>query len=59
MSAVTDEAIKMIENLPEDATLDKIIYELHFKSEVDSGLKELDEGEGITHDEIVKKWKNG
>jgi predicted transcriptional regulator len=33
--------------------------ELYFKSHVDSGLKELDEGKGIPHEEVenrMSKW---
>ncbi|MBF0329666.1 MAG: hypothetical protein HQL10_10960 [Nitrospirae bacterium] len=33
--------------------------ELYFKLQVDAGLKELDEGKGITHEEVEKrmsKW---
>jgi len=45
--------------LPEDVTLDDILAEIYFKSQVDAGLKELDEGKGIPHAEVEKrmsKW---
>jgi len=49
----------MIRGLPEKATIDDIIAELYFKLQVDSGLRELDEGKGISHKDVTKrlsKW---
>ena len=54
MAGVKDEVIQMIQSLPEDITLDDIIAELYFKLQVDAGLKELDEGKGIPHEEVEK-----
>ncbi len=45
----------MIEELPEDITVSDIIAELHFRQNVDEGLKELDEGKGISHEEAKKR----
>jgi predicted transcriptional regulator len=49
----------MIQSLPDEVTLDDIMAELYFKLQVDAGLKELDEGKGIPHEEVEKrmsKW---
>ena len=51
----------MIQSLPENVTMDDIITELYFKLKVDAGLKELDEGKGIPHEDVEKrmsKWLN-
>ncbi len=59
MAAVKQQVIQMIQSLPEDITVDDIMAELYFKLQVDSGLKELDEGKGIPHKEVEKrmsKW---
>jgi predicted transcriptional regulator len=59
MSAVKENVIHMIENLPDDVTIDDIFSELYFKTQVDAGLKELNEGRGIPHEEVKKglsKW---
>lgn len=59
MLGAKQEVIKMIQTLPEEATIDDIMAELYFKSQVDAGLKELDEGKGIPHKELEKrmsKW---
>ncbi len=49
----------MINDLPDEITLDDVMAELYFKLQVDAGLKELDEGRGIAHGEVEKrmaKW---
>jgi predicted transcriptional regulator len=55
MLAVKEEIIKMIQALPDGITLDDIMAELYFRSQVDAGLKELDEGKGIPQEEVEKK----
>ncbi len=42
------EVIQMIERLPDDAGIADIMAELYFRLKVETGLKELDEGKGIT-----------
>ncbi|MDR4496747.1 MAG: hypothetical protein MRK02_02295 [Candidatus Scalindua sp.] len=59
MSSVKQKVIEMIQSLPVEVTVDDIMAELYFKLQVDVGLKELDEGKGITHEEVEKrmsKW---
>ena len=51
--------IELIRNLPEDVTLTDIMAELYFRQKVDQGLRELDEGRGIPHEqarEQLRKW---
>lgn len=55
MAGIKDEAIQLIRSLPESATLDDIMAQLYFKLQVDIGLCELDEGKGITHEEVQKR----
>ncbi|MBI5199505.1 MAG: hypothetical protein HZA09_05780 [Nitrospirae bacterium] len=59
MAGIKQQVIKMIQNLPDEVSLDDIMAELYFKLQVDAGLKELDEGKGISHEEVEKrmsKW---
>ncbi len=49
----------MVEALPDEVTVDDIMSELYFKIKVDEGLKELDEGKGIPHEEVemrLSRW---
>ena len=59
MPGVKQEVLDLIRSLPESVTLDEIMAELYFKLQVDTGLRELDEGKGISHEEVKKrmgKW---
>ena len=60
MSMSTKQAvIDMIERLPEDASVEDIMAELYFRRKVDEGLRQLDAGEGVDHEEAKQrlgKW---
>lgn len=59
MAEVKQAVINMIQNLPNDISVEDIMAELYFRLQVDAGLKELDEGKGIAHEEVEKrmsKW---
>jgi predicted transcriptional regulator len=55
MAAIKEQVIKIIQALPEDVTLDDIMAKLYFKLQVDAGLRELNEGKGISHEEVEKR----
>lgn len=59
MAGVKEQVLQLVQSLPEDVTLDDVMAELYFKMQVDAGLKELDEGKGVPHEEVEKrmaKW---
>lgn len=59
MAEIKQQVIKMIQNLPDEVSLDEIMAELYFRLQVDAGLKELNDGKGIPHEEVQKqmsKW---
>ena len=59
MAGIKQQMIRFIERLPEDVTWDDVMAELYFRIKVDSGLKELDGGKGIPHEEVkerMSKW---
>jgi predicted transcriptional regulator len=52
-------ALKMIGRMPDDASLEDIMYELYFRQRVDRGLRELDAGKTVSHEEVKRslvKW---
>ncbi len=57
MVVVKEEVIKMIQNMPKDISIEDIIAELYFRFQVDEGLKQLDEGKGIPHEEVEKRME--
>jgi hypothetical protein len=51
--------IRMIEALPDDVTTDQVMEELYFKLQVDAGLQELDDGKGISMEDVeprMSRW---
>ncbi len=52
-----ESAIQSIESLPEDATWDDILDRINFMAGVRRGLRELDEGKGIAHQQIKDEFK--
>jgi predicted transcriptional regulator len=54
---VKEVAKKVIDSLPEEANLDEIIHALYIQAKFDRGLKEIDEGKGIPHEEAKKQMK--
>ena len=52
-------AMRIIKRMPDESSLEDIIYELYFRQRVDRGLRELDEGKTVSHAEVrrsVAKW---
>ena len=55
MSAVKEQAIRIIESLPEDCALEDIQYHLYVREKVERGIRAIDEGETISQAEAEKK----
>jgi hypothetical protein len=55
MSHVKESAIKIIENLPDQATLDDIMYQLYVKKKIDLSLKAAEDGKVYSHEDVKKR----
>jgi predicted transcriptional regulator len=55
MSFLKDEAKKIIDDLPENATWDDLMYQLYVKKRVETGIKEIENGETLPHEEVKKR----
>jgi len=56
---IKDIAKKVIDGLPDQATMDEIIHALYITAKFENGEKEIREGKGISHEEAKKrlsKW---
>lgn len=59
MGDIKEKVIQIIQQLPDGVTVDDILSEIYFKLQVDSGIRELDEGKGIPHQKVkerMSKW---
>ncbi len=53
-------AIDLINKLPDNFTTEEILAELHFKHQVELGLKDAEEGRTYTHNQVkdmVMQWR--
>jgi len=48
--------IHALDDLPEDATVEQAIERLYFLAKVEKGLAQLDNGEGVAHDEVKRRF---
>lgn len=54
-----DQVIELIRRLPDNSTVDDIMEELYFRMQVDRGIKELEDGKGIPHQDVrdrLSQW---
>jgi predicted transcriptional regulator len=48
-------AVEAVQGLPDDASVEDAIERLVFLAKVHKGLRALDEGRGLTHDEAKRR----
>ena len=56
---VKQSVLEMISKLPDNVSVEDIMSELFFRQKVDEGLRQLDAGEGVEHEEAIRrleKW---
>lgn len=61
-TVVKEEVIQLIEKMPDDCTVEDILYELYLKQKVDNGLQDIKEGRVVKHEEVeqrMSKWSRG
>ncbi len=61
LSSVTvkDEAIQMIQSLPEDVTLEEIQYRLYVRAQIQRGMADIRAGRTFTQEQVeakVQEW---
>ena len=56
-SNLKEEIIDLIRKLPEDATIDDIMYHLYVKKKILAGLKDLEHGKVIPHEQVMENAK--
>ena len=56
MPAVKEEAIHLIETLPDTCSWDDIIYELYVKKKIEKGLQAVEDGRLVPHKKVKKNF---
>lgn len=50
-------AQQILDQLPEQASWDEIMYELHVRQKIEAGLQAAEEGRTIPHDQVkARRW---
>jgi hypothetical protein len=55
MSSAKEELTKLVQEQPEDSTLEEIVRELAFRLMVERGLSDSDAGRSISNDEMARR----
>ena len=53
-SNLKEEIIELIKKLPENATIDDIMYHLYVKKKILAGIEEIEQGKVIPHDQVME-----
>jgi predicted transcriptional regulator len=59
MATIKDAAIEALKRMPDECTVEDIMYEINFIAQVLEGLRDAEEGRTITTEELllrVEKW---
>jgi predicted transcriptional regulator len=55
-SRTTKEVVlELVQRLPDDVSMEAIMQELSFRKHVDEGVRQLEVGQTLTHDEVRKE----
>ena len=55
MATPKESARQLIDHLPDQATWDDIMYELYVKEKIEEGLKAVEEGRVVSHEDAKKR----
>jgi len=55
-TSVKNEAKRLIENLPDTASWDDLMYEIYVRQKIEEGIKAADEDRVLTHEEVRKRF---
>ena len=55
MGTAKDEIRELLESLPDDASLEDIHYHLYVRQKVHKGLEDAEQGQTLTHEEVVRR----
>jgi hypothetical protein len=57
MNCVREEAKKLIDKLPDEASWDDVMYEIYAGKKIEQGIRAANEGKLVSHDEVKKRFR--
>jgi len=55
MSSAKQQIMAFVQEMPDDASTERILYELQIKVLIEERLKEADEGKFVSHEEVKER----
>jgi hypothetical protein len=55
MATVKEAVIELIQQLPDDISMDELMYHLYAKEKIMRGKRQIAEGKVKSHEEVIKK----
>jgi len=56
MATVREEARRLLERLPDEASWDDLMYEIYVRKKIAAGLKAAEEGRLVSHEEVKRRF---
>lgn len=56
MSGVKEQALKLVDGLPEEASWDDVIYQMYVRKKIEKGVEAADEGRVVAHEEVKRRF---
>jgi predicted transcriptional regulator len=56
VNTVKQEARKVIDSLPDEATWDDLMYELYVRLKIEAGIRAADEGRVFPHEQVKQRF---
>ena len=56
MASVKEEAKQLVDNLPDDATWNDLMYEIYVRQKIEVGRQAARDGRVVSHDEVKKRF---
>lgn len=59
MSTPKEEVRKLLDQIPDDSSLEEIQYHIYVREKIERGLKDIKEGRVLSHEEVERrmaKW---
>jgi predicted transcriptional regulator len=57
MNTAKEKARGAIDALPDDCSIDDILYNVYVVAKVERGLKDIEEGRTLSHDQVMKEMR--
>jgi hypothetical protein len=59
MEMAKEQAKKVLESLPDDASWEDIMYKMYVSEKISAGLRDVNEGKVTSHEDVKKRFRAG